>query len=60
MPAVQQAIDKGDYQGAVVKANPIKEKAEAISGQVQQAIEKIKAAAAERMKTKEGSKKTGK
>lgn len=60
LPAVQQVIDKGDYPGAIAKAKPIKDKAEAVSGQVQQAIEKIKAVEAERMKTKKGTKNAGK
>lgn len=44
LPAVQKAADAGDYLGALAKAKAVKEKADAVSGQVQQAIEKVKAA----------------
>ncbi len=55
MQTVQQAIEKGDYRGAISKATPIKEKADSISAQVEQAIEKVKAA--EAAKSKKGKKK---
>jgi len=42
LPTVQQAIDNGDYLGAVSKARPLQEKADAVSNEVQQAIEKIR------------------
>lgn len=59
MPAVQQAIDKGDYRDAISKATPIKEKANAITAEVEQAIEKVKAAQTAKAKSKKGSKKKG-
>lgn len=57
MPAVQQAIDHGDYRDAISKATPIKEKADAISAEVEQAVEKVKAAEAAKAKSKKGKKK---
>ncbi len=57
MPAVQQAIDKGDYRDAISKATPIKEKAESISAEVEQAIQKVKTAETEKAKSKKGKKK---
>jgi hypothetical protein len=57
MPTVQQAIDNGDYRDAISKATPIKEKANAISAEIEQAIEKVKAAEAEKAKSKKGKKK---
>lgn len=57
LPAVQQAIDKGDYRDALSKAAPIKEKADSISAEVEQAIQKVKAAEAEKAKSKKGKKK---
>jgi outer membrane murein-binding lipoprotein Lpp len=57
LPTVQQAIDKGDYRDAISKATPIKEKANTISAEVEQAIEKVKAADAEKAKSKKGKKK---
>jgi len=57
LPTVQQAIDKGDYRDAISKATPIKEKASAISAEVEQAIEKVKAAEAEKAKSKKGKRK---
>lgn len=57
LPTVQQAIDKGDYRDAVSKATPIKQKANAISAEVEQAIEKVRAAEAEKAKSKKGKKK---
>lgn len=57
MPTVQQAIDEGDYSDAISKATPIKEKANAISAEIEQAIEKVKAAEAEKAKSKKGKKK---
>jgi HPt (histidine-containing phosphotransfer) domain-containing protein len=41
---VQKAIDGEDYSGATAKANSIKGKADSVSAQVQQAIEKVEAA----------------
>ncbi len=43
LPEVQGLIDKEDYAGAVTKANAIKEKAEGVSNQVKQALEKVQA-----------------
>jgi hypothetical protein len=43
LPEVQGLIDKEDYSAAVSKANAIKEKATGITGQVQQALEKVQA-----------------
>lgn len=54
LPTVQQAIDKGSFREAIAKATPIKGKAEAISEEVGQAIEKMKAAGAEKAKKKGG------
>lgn len=59
MPAVQQAIDNGDYRDAISKATPIKEKADAISAEVEQAIQKVKEAEAAKAKSKKGKKKKG-
>ena len=53
LPDVQKAIDGEDYDGAVNKAKSIKEKADSVSNQVQQAIEKVEAA----KKAKEEAKK---
>jgi len=41
-PEIQAAIDKGDYFGAKDKAVAIKDKANSISEQIKQAIEKVK------------------
>lgn len=57
LPTVQQAIDKGDYRDAISKATPIKEKANSISTEVEQAVEKVKAAEAAKSKSKKGKKK---
>lgn len=57
LPAVQQAIDQGDYRDAISKATPIKEKADSISAEVEQAVQKVKAAEAEKAKSKKGKKK---
>ena len=43
-PDVQKSIDGEDYDGAVSKAKSIKERADAVSNDVQQAIEKVEAA----------------
>jgi hypothetical protein len=43
LPEAQGLIDKEDYAGAVTKANAIKEKAEGVSSQVKQALEKVQA-----------------
>lgn len=43
VPDVQKSIDGEDYDGAVSKAKSIKERADAVSSQVQQAIEKVEA-----------------
>ena len=48
---VQGLIDKEDYAGAVTKANAIKEKAEGVSNQVQQALEKVQAEKAAKSKS---------
>ncbi|OGW01186.1 MAG: hypothetical protein A2889_05715 [Nitrospinae bacterium RIFCSPLOWO2_01_FULL_39_10] len=55
LPDVQKSIDGEDYEGAVSKAKSIKEKADAVSSQVQQAIEKVEAA--KKAKGKKKSKK---
>lgn len=55
LPTVQQAIDNGKYQDAIAKATPIKDKANVISGEVEKAMEKVKAA--EAAKSKKGKKK---
>jgi len=55
LPDVQKSIDGEDYDGAVSKAKSIKEKADAVSSQVQQAIEKVEAA--KKAKGKKKSKK---
>lgn len=52
---VQKAIDGENYDDAVAKSKSIKEKADAVSGQVQQAIEKIEAA--KKAKAEKGKKK---
>jgi hypothetical protein len=52
---VQEAVDKGDYQGAQAKAKAIQEKGQSIAGEVQSAIDKINAAKAP--KGKPGKKK---
>lgn len=44
LPEVQNAINSEDYDSAASKAKSIKEKADAVSSQVQQAIEKVEAA----------------
>lgn len=44
LPGVQSAIDSEDYDGAINTAKSIKEKADGVTSQVQQAIEKIEAA----------------
>jgi hypothetical protein len=41
---VQEAIDKGDYQGAQAKAKAIQDKGQSIADEVQTAIDKINAA----------------
>jgi len=51
LPEVQGLIDKEDYAGAVTKANAIKEKAEGVSNQVQQALEKVQAEKAAKSKS---------
>ena len=51
MPEVQGLIDKEDYAAAVTKANAIKEKAEGVSKQVKQALEKVQAEKAAKPKT---------
>jgi hypothetical protein len=55
MPDVQKSIDAEDFDGAVSKAKSIKEKADAVSSDVQQAIEKVEAA--KKAKGKKKSKK---
>ncbi len=55
VPDVQKSIDGEDYDGAVSKAKSIKERADAVSSQVQQAIEKVEAA--KKAKGKKKSKK---
>ncbi len=57
MPTVQQAIDSGNYRDAISKATPIKEKAESIGAEVEQAVQKVKAAQAAKTKTKKAGKK---
>lgn len=58
VPDVKKSIDGEDYDGAVSKAKSIKEKADTVSSQVQQAIEKVEAAkkAKESKKKKKGKK----
>ncbi len=46
LPEVQGLIEKEDYLPAVAKANAIKEKAAGVTGQIQQALEKVKGAKA--------------
>jgi hypothetical protein len=43
LPEVQGLIEKEDYLAAVSKANAVKDKAAAITGQIQQALEKVQA-----------------
>ncbi len=55
LPEVRKAIDGENYDDAVAKSKSIKEKADAVSSQVQQAIEKIEAA--KKAKAEKGKKK---
>ncbi|MBI3812861.1 MAG: hypothetical protein HY279_00110 [Nitrospinae bacterium] len=55
LPDVQKAIDGENYDDAAGKSKSIKEKADAVSSQVQQAIEKIEAA--KKAKAEKGKKK---
>ncbi len=60
LPDVQKAVDGEDYEGAINKAKSIKEKADAVSGQVQQAIEKVEAAKKAKEEAKKKKKGKGK